>query len=65
MGRNYRRLLALKGIGRETADSILVYALDKPYFVIDIRSESLVGLGILYLRLMMVRLFIEQHIPGT
>jgi len=29
------RLLALKGIGPETADSILLYALDHPVFVID------------------------------
>ena len=29
------RLLELKGIGPETADSILLYALDKPVFVID------------------------------
>lgn len=28
-------LLAVKGIGRETADSILLYALEKPVFVID------------------------------
>lgn len=28
-------LLAIKGIGEETADSILLYALDKPVFVID------------------------------
>ncbi|MBU4245924.1 MAG: endonuclease [Nanoarchaeota archaeon] len=28
-------LLALKGIGPETADSILLYALEKPVFVID------------------------------
>ncbi len=28
-------LLGLKGIGPETADSILLYALDKPVFVID------------------------------
>jgi endonuclease-3 related protein len=28
-------LLAIKGIGPETADSILLYALDKPVFVID------------------------------
>lgn len=30
-----KRLLAIKGIGEETADSILLYALDKPIFVID------------------------------
>jgi len=29
------KLLELKGIGPETADSILLYALDKPVFVID------------------------------
>lgn len=29
------QLLALKGIGPETADSILLYALNKPVFVID------------------------------
>lgn len=30
-----RRLLAVKGVGRETADSILLYAYDKPIFVVD------------------------------
>lgn len=29
------KLLAVKGIGEETADSILLYALEKPFFVID------------------------------
>ncbi|NPA15073.1 MAG: endonuclease III domain-containing protein [Deferribacteres bacterium] len=29
------RLLEVKGIGRETADSILLYALEKPIFVVD------------------------------
>lgn len=29
------RLLAIKGIGEETADSILLYALEKPIFVVD------------------------------
>ncbi len=28
-------LLGVKGVGKETADSILLYALDKPIFVID------------------------------
>jgi len=28
-------LLSLNGIGRETADSIILYALEKPTFVID------------------------------
>jgi len=30
-----QRLLGLKGIGQETADTILLYALDKPIFIID------------------------------
>jgi endonuclease-3 related protein len=30
-----KELLKLRGIGKETADSILLYALDKPVFVID------------------------------
>jgi endonuclease-3 related protein len=28
-------LLEVKGVGRETADSILLYALNKPFFVVD------------------------------
>ena len=28
-------LLSINGIGRETADSILLYALERPVFVID------------------------------
>jgi len=35
-------LLAQKGIGPETADSILLYALDKPVFVIDEYTRRLV-----------------------
>jgi endonuclease-3 related protein len=34
-------LLRLKGIGEETADSILLYALDKPAFVIDEYTKRL------------------------
>lgn len=36
------KLLSLKGIGPETADSILLYALDKPIFVIDEYTRRLV-----------------------
>ena len=41
------RILSLWGIGRETADSIMLYALDKPIFVVDaytIRIGERVGL---------------------
>jgi len=37
-----KRLLNLKGIGPETADSILLYGLDKPFFVIDEYTRRLV-----------------------
>lgn len=36
------QLLKLKGIGPETADSILLYALDKPIFVIDEYTRRLI-----------------------
>lgn len=29
------QLLAIKGVGQETADTVLLYALDKPVFIID------------------------------
>ncbi|MFH1420398.1 MAG: endonuclease [Candidatus Aenigmatarchaeota archaeon] len=35
------QLLSVKGVGRETADSILLYACDKPYFVIDAYTRRL------------------------
>lgn len=34
-------LLSVKGIGKETADSILTYALDKPSFVIDTYTKRI------------------------
>ena len=33
--KDIRSLLSLPGIGQETADSILLYALDMPIFVVD------------------------------
>ena len=36
-------LLAVHGIGHETADDILLYALDKPVFVIDAYTRRLLG----------------------
>jgi len=35
-------LLAIKGIGRETADSILLYAFDRPVFVVDAYTARIV-----------------------
>lgn len=43
-----RRLLAVHGIGEETADSILLYALDLPSFVVDAYTRRIFGrLGLL------------------
>jgi len=36
-------LLALKGIGPETADSILLYALERPTFVVDAYTRRVLG----------------------
>ncbi|MCX8199986.1 MAG: endonuclease [Candidatus Micrarchaeota archaeon] len=36
-------LLSLKGIGRETADSILLYAFGKPIFVVDAYTKRIYG----------------------
>ncbi len=44
-----RELLGVYGIGEETADSILLYALDKPVFVVDAytrRTVDRVGLAV-------------------
>lgn len=38
-----RQLLAVHGIGQETADSILLYAAAKPVFVIDAYTRRIVG----------------------
>jgi endonuclease-3 related protein len=35
-------LLAIKGVGRETADSILLYAFDRPVFVVDAYTARIV-----------------------
>ena len=38
-----RELLAIKGIGPETADSIILYALGKPTFVVDAYTARICG----------------------
>lgn len=37
------KLLGVKGIGAETADSILLYALDKPIFVVDAYTKRILN----------------------
>ncbi len=43
MGRLRCQLLKINGIGPETADSILLYALDKPVFVVDAYTQRILG----------------------
>ncbi len=38
-----RQLLAIHGIGQETADSIILYAAGKPVFVIDAYTRRIIG----------------------
>lgn len=40
---NREELLKVKGIGQETADSILLYAYNKPYFVVDAYTKRLLS----------------------
>lgn len=60
-------LLAVKGIGSETADSILLYALNKPIFVVDaytkriFRRHSLIPKGATY---DMVQGLFMNNLPG-
>lgn len=65
MDRVRSELLSLRGIGRETADSILLYAFEFPSFVIDAYTMRLIG------RLPLsagsdyesVKAFFERHLP--
>ncbi|SQD76704.1 Endonuclease III [Moritella yayanosii] len=58
-------LLAVNGIGPETADSILVYALDKPFFIIDNYTRRILHrIGFeLPTGYDQLRLLLEQNIP--
>jgi endonuclease-3 related protein len=59
-------LLHIRGIGRETADSILLYAYNKPVFVVDAYTKRLVS----YLGLIdsadyeEIRAFFEANLPS-
>ena len=43
LARLREKLLSVKGIGKETADSILLYALDKPIFVVDAYTRRILS----------------------
>jgi endonuclease-3 related protein len=62
-----RELLAIPGIGPETADSILLYALGRPVFVVDAYTRRVLSRH----RLLPhdagyedVRAFFERHLPS-
>ena len=60
------RLLARPGIGPETADSILLYATDRPSFVVDAYTRRIFGrLGFLHGReeYDAIRLWFMQNLP--
>jgi len=61
------KLLMIKGIGKETADTILLYGLDKPYFVVDKYTKRFFyRFGIIYdenIKYDDLRILIERNIP--
>jgi len=62
-----QELLSIKGIGAETADSIVLYAFDKPVFVVDTYTSRVLGrhelieAGANYEQ---VREYFESNLPG-
>jgi endonuclease-3 related protein len=58
-------LLSLKGLGPETADSIILYAADKPIFVIDAYTRRIIHrLGITDLdEYESLRVYFEERLP--
>lgn len=64
-GKIRAELLALDGIGFETADSIMLYAFGKPYFVIDTYTKRLFNrLGFkIPEKYDDIRLFFERRLP--
>jgi len=60
------KLLGVSGIGPETADSILLYALGKPVFVVDAYTRRILarhGLVEEEVRYEELRRFFEEHLP--
>ena len=62
-----RELLAVSGVGPETADSILLYALGRPVFVVDAYTRRVLSRHRLLRHDAVyeeVRAFFERHLPG-
>jgi len=61
-----KELLAIKGIGPETADDILVYSFYKPSFIIDVYTRRLlIKLGFNFKNDTEIRKFLTATIPET
>ncbi len=60
-----KRLLSVRGIGRETADSILLYACNKPFFVVDAYTKrALKRLGLIDTdKYEEIREFLQSSLP--
>jgi endonuclease-3 related protein len=58
-----RGLLGVKGIGAETADSILCYALDRPSFVIDAYTERICACAGIEERKDALKRLVEKILP--
>lgn len=57
-------LLGIWGIGRETADSIILYAAEKPIFVVDVYTKRLLAeLGVVFRDYDEYREFFETRLP--
>jgi endonuclease-3 related protein len=63
-----KQLLGVNGIGEETADSILLYALDKPFFVIDAYTRRIFSRhGVLESKVpyALAQKFFMDHLPQS
>jgi endonuclease-3 related protein len=60
-----KQLLGVRGIGAETADSILCYALDRPSFVIDAYTERICGCAGITERSGALKNLFERILPGN
>ena len=61
-----KELLAVKGVGNETADSILLYAYKQPEFVVDAYTKRIFShLGLVEddVKYMALKEFFESHLP--
>ncbi len=60
-----RGLLDVKGIGPETADSILCYGLDMPSYVIDLYTVRIAGCAGIDLKNEQLKELFEKVLPGS